>query len=116
MESSITMTSRNFSIETIGIVGTGAMGRGIAQIAALAGLSVRLYDANPVAVGAARDYLAETFTRLTAKGKLDQARSAAALAKVSGAQAVGDLAGCDLVIEAIVEKLDVKQALFRELE
>src|SRR6201996_3743575 len=116
MESSITMTSRNFSIETIGIVGTGAMGRGIAQIAALAGLKVRLYDTNPAAIGAARDYLAETFAKLTAKGKLDQARSLAALANVSGAQSIGELAGCDLVVEAIVEKLDVKQALFRELE
>jgi 3-hydroxybutyryl-CoA dehydrogenase len=116
MESSITMTSRNFSIETIGIVGTGAMGRGIAQIAALAGLTVRLYDTNPAAIGAARDYLAETFAKLTAKGKLDQARSLAAMANVSGAQVIGDLADCDLVVEAIVEKLDVKQALFRELE
>jgi 3-hydroxybutyryl-CoA dehydrogenase len=116
MEPGITMTSRNFSIETIGIVGTGAMGRGIAQIAALAGLTVRLYDTNPAAVGAARDYLAETFARLAAKGKLDQARSLAALANVSGAQVIGDLAGCDLVVEAIVEKLEVKQALFRELE
>ncbi|MFM0335873.1 3-hydroxyacyl-CoA dehydrogenase [Paraburkholderia fungorum] len=110
------MTSRNHSIEIIGIVGTGAMGRGIAQIAALAGLTVRLYDTNPAAVGAARDYLAETFAKLTAKGKLDQARSLAALANVSGAQTVSDLVDCDLVIEAIVEKLDVKQALFRELE
>ncbi|WP_144155749.1 3-hydroxyacyl-CoA dehydrogenase [Paraburkholderia sp. BCC1885] len=110
------MTSRNYSIETIGIVGTGAMGRGIAQIASLAGLTVRLFDTNPAAVGAARDYLADTFAKLTAKGKLDQARSLAALANVSGAQAIGDLVDCDLVIEAIVEKLEVKRTLFRELE
>jgi 3-hydroxybutyryl-CoA dehydrogenase len=110
------MISRNDGIETIGIVGTGAMGRGIAQIAALAGLTVRLYDSSPAAVGAARDYLADTFAKLTAKGKLEQARSLAALACVSGAQAIGDLADCDLVIEAIVEKLDVKRALFRDLE
>src|SRR5580692_2311390 len=116
MESSNPMTSRNYSIETIGIVGTGAMGRGIAQIAALAGLTVRLYDTNPAAVGAARDYLADTFAKLTAKGKLDEARSAAALANVSGAQTSGDLADCDLVVEAIVEKLDVKRTLFGELE
>jgi 3-hydroxybutyryl-CoA dehydrogenase len=116
MESSNPMTSRNYSIATIGIVGTGAMGRGIAQIAALAGLTVRLYDTNPAAVGAARDYLADTFAKLTAKGKLEQSRSLAALACVSGAQAIGDLADCDLVVEAIVEKLDVKRALFRELE
>jgi 3-hydroxybutyryl-CoA dehydrogenase len=116
MESSNIMTSRNFSIETIGIVGSGAMGRGIAQIAVLAGLSVRLYDTNPAAIGAARDYLAETFAKLTAKGKLDEARSLAALANVKAAHAISELVDCDLVIEAIVEKLDVKQALFRELE
>ncbi|WP_233829145.1 3-hydroxyacyl-CoA dehydrogenase [Paraburkholderia sp. ZP32-5] len=110
------MNSRNFSIETIGIVGTGAMGRGIAQIAALAGLKVRLYDTNAAAVSAARDYLAETFAKLTAKGKLEQSRSLAALANVSSAQNISELVGCDLVVEAIVEKLDAKQALFRELE
>jgi 3-hydroxybutyryl-CoA dehydrogenase len=110
------MTSRNDSIETIGIVGAGAMGRGIAQIAALAGLTVRLYDTNPAAVGAARDHLAETFAKLTAKGKLEEARSLAALACVRGVQTLADLVDCDLVIEAIVENLDVKRALFRELE
>ncbi len=110
------MTSRQFSIETIGIVGTGAMGRGIAQIAALSGLDVRLYDTNPEAVGAARDYLADTFAKLAAKGKLEPARVTAVLACVTGAAAIADLAGCDLVVEAIVEKLDVKRTLFRELE
>lgn len=116
METDTAMNSRNFDIETIGIVGTGAMGRGIAQIAALAGLKVRLHDSNPAAVGTARDYLAETFAKLTSKGKLEHGRSLAALANVSGAQTLGELAGCDLVVEAIVEKLDAKQALFRELE
>jgi 3-hydroxybutyryl-CoA dehydrogenase len=110
------MTSREYSIETIGIVGTGAMGRGIAQIAALAGLAVRLYDTNPSAIASARDYLADTLAKLSEKGKLDEAQARDALARVGGAQSVGELAGCDLVIEAIVEKLDVKRALFRELE
>ncbi|HEY3599655.1 MAG TPA: 3-hydroxyacyl-CoA dehydrogenase NAD-binding domain-containing protein, partial [Paraburkholderia sp.] len=110
------MTSRQFSIETIGIVGTGAMGRGIAQIAALAGLKVRLFDTDPAAVGAARVYLTDTFAKLTAKGKLDDIHARAALAHVCGAQMLSELADCDLVVEAIVEKLDVKRALFRELE
>ncbi len=92
------------------------MGRGIAQIAALAGLKVRLFDTNPAAVGAARDYLADPFAKLTAKGKLDEFRSRAALACVSPAQRLAELADCDLVVEAIVEKLDVKRALLRELE
>src|ERR1700754_967419 len=116
MESSITMTSRNFSIETIGIVGAGAMGRGIAQIAALAGLKVRLYDTNPTSIDAARDYLADTFAKLTAKGKLDDIRARAALSAASDAQLLAEFADCNLVIEAIVEKLDAKRAVFRELE
>src|ERR1700761_275241 len=103
-------------IETIGIVGTGAMGRGIAQIAALAGLEVRLFDTNASAVTAARDYLADTFAKLTAKGKLDDIAAHAALANVSGAQTLAEFADCDLVVEAIVEKLDAKRTLFRELE
>ncbi|WP_118182030.1 3-hydroxyacyl-CoA dehydrogenase [Paraburkholderia phosphatilytica] len=112
------MTSRESTraIETIGIVGTGAMGRGIAQIASLSGLTVRLFDTNPAAVGAARDYLADTFAKLTSKGKLDDAKARAALACVSGAESLAAFADCDLVIEAILEKLDVKRELFRELE
>jgi 3-hydroxybutyryl-CoA dehydrogenase len=74
MESSIAMNSRNFDVETIGIVGPGAMGRGVEQIAALAGLTVRLYDTKLAAVSAARDYVAETFARLTAKSVLGNPR------------------------------------------
>jgi 3-hydroxybutyryl-CoA dehydrogenase len=110
------MTSRQYRIGTVGIVGTGAMGRGIAQIAALAGLTVRLFDTNRQAVATARDYLADIFVKLTAKGKLDEAGAHAALARVIGAAALSEFVDCDLVIEAIVEKLDAKQALFRELE
>ena len=109
-------TSRKYTIETVGIVGAGAMGRGIAQIAALAGLKVRLFDTNTAAVGAARDYLSDTFSKLVSKGKLDNSRSLAALANVTGANAIGDLKDCDLVVEAIVEKLDVKRALLQQLE
>src|ERR1700757_2608393 len=98
MEPSKPMTSRQYSIETIGIVGTGAMGRGIAQIAALAGINVRLFDTNPAAAAAARDYLSDTFAKLTAKGKLTEADSHAALKRVHGAQAIGELADCDLVV------------------
>ncbi|WP_233880985.1 3-hydroxyacyl-CoA dehydrogenase [Paraburkholderia flagellata] len=110
------MTSHHFNIETIGIVGSGAMGRGIAQIAAQAGLAVRLYDTNPQAVAAARDHLADTFAKLAAKGKLDEPAAKAALERVNGAHTLDELAVCDLVIEAIVENLEAKRTLFRELE
>ncbi|PXW22616.1 3-hydroxyacyl-CoA dehydrogenase [Paraburkholderia caballeronis] len=110
------MTARQYLIDTLGIVGAGAMGRGIAQIAAQAGIAVRLHDANPQAVAAAHAYLADTFAKLVAKGKLDETAANAALARVTGVHAIGELAGCGLVIEAIVENLDAKRALFRELE
>ncbi|MDR3098580.1 MAG: 3-hydroxyacyl-CoA dehydrogenase [Paraburkholderia sp.] len=110
------MTSHHFNIETIGIVGTGAMGRGIAQIAAQAGLAVRLYDTNAQAVAAASAYLADTFAKLAAKGKISETDAKAALACITGANTIDGLAGCDLVIEAIVENLDAKRILFRELE
>jgi 3-hydroxybutyryl-CoA dehydrogenase len=92
------------------------MGRGIAQIAAQAGLAVRLYDTNPQAIDAARDYLADTFAKLAAKGKLDEPAAKAALDRVGGAHTLDELAGCDVVIEAIVENLEAKRTLFRELE
>lgn len=110
------MTTQHLTIDTIGIVGTGAMGRGIAQIATLAGLTVRLYDANPAAVSAACDHLGDIFTTLVAKGKLEQSHAQAASEKVVSASELSDLAGCDLVIEAIVENLEIKQQLFRDLE
>src|ERR1700735_4059412 len=110
------MSFRDSEIRTVGIVGSGAMGRGIAQIAALGGLAVRLYDTNPEALTAAHDYLSDTLSKLAAKGKLNEADAHAALARVQGAYSVGELADCDVVIEAIVEKLEVKRALFRELE
>jgi 3-hydroxybutyryl-CoA dehydrogenase len=110
------MSFRDSDIHTVGIVGSGAMGRGIAQIAALGGLTVRLFDTNPQAVFAARDYLSDTLNKLVAKGKLQEAEAHAALGRIQEAGFTSELADCDVVIEAIVEKLDVKRELFRELE
>jgi 3-hydroxybutyryl-CoA dehydrogenase len=102
--------------QTVGIVGTGAMGRGIAQMAAQAGSQVRLFDVQPGATEAALAALSDTWSKLAAKGKLDPDQQAACLSRVTQAAALTDLAGCDLVVEAIVEKLEVKQRLFAELE
>jgi len=101
---------------TVGIVGTGAMGRGIAQMAVQAGSQVLLFDLLPGAAEAARTALADTWQKLVVKNKLTPELQAAYLARVSLASAVTCLAPCALVVEAIVEKLDVKQRLFAELE
>lgn len=103
-------------IQTIGVVGAGAMGRGIAQIAAQAGLRVRLYDTSADAVAAARESLRQTWDKLAQKGKLTAADAQAALERVESATALTDMSQCQLVVEAIVERLDVKRDLFAALE
>src|SRR5690606_5122931 len=100
----------------MGLVGTGVMGAGIAQIAAQAGVQVRLFDAREGAAQVARDNLAATFAKLVAKAKITQAAADAALALLKPVVAIGDLAGCDMVVEAIVENLDVKRGLLAQLE
>ncbi|GAB1576471.1 3-hydroxyacyl-CoA dehydrogenase [Bordetella petrii] len=103
-------------IQTIAVVGAGAMGRGIAQIAAQAGVQVRLYDTNADAVGAARESLCQLWDKLAQKGKLSAADADAALARVQPAASLDALADCQVVVEAIVERLDVKRELFAKLE
>jgi 3-hydroxybutyryl-CoA dehydrogenase len=104
------------SLRTIGVVGAGVMGMGIAQIAAQAGLSVRVFDVREggAALGCTR--LGETLTKLQERGKLGTAEAAEALARVHAVGTLAALAGCDLVVEAIIEDLKAKQALFAELE
>ncbi len=96
----------------VGIVGTGAMGRGIAQIAAQAGSTVRLYDTQPDAVAKAREALMAQWDKLVDKGRLTREQADSHVSRVPPAATLADLADCDLVIEAIVERLDVKQTLF----
>ncbi|MCP5296493.1 MAG: 3-hydroxyacyl-CoA dehydrogenase [Zoogloeaceae bacterium] len=101
---------------TLGIVGAGAMGRGIAQIAAQAGLRVLLFDLQSGAAAAARDAVATTLSGLAAKGKIDKAAAEAAAARIEPAAALEALAPCHVVIEAIIEKLEAKRQLFAALE
>jgi 3-hydroxybutyryl-CoA dehydrogenase len=100
----------------IGIVGCGVMGRGIAQIAAQAGATVWLNDTRAEAAQAAKEGLAGTFNMLADKGKLARDAAEAAASRLHAASSLEQLAGCDVVIEAIIEKLEAKQALFAALE
>lgn len=101
---------------TLGIVGTGLMGQGIAQIAAQAGCHVRLCDSREGAAAEARDAIAQTFSKLAAKGKLSAAAADAASGRLAVAERLEQLSGCHLVVEAIVENLEAKRGLFRQLE
>ena len=102
--------------EIIGVVGAGVMGRGIVQLFAQAGHELRLHDANAEAVDAAVAFVAGMIDRQVTKGTLGADAGAAISANIRPCASIADLAGCTLVIEAIVERLDAKQALFRELE
>lgn len=92
------------------------MGRGIAQIAAQAGSTVKLMDAQAGAAEKAREAICAQWDKLVEKGRLEAAVAKGHKDRLLLAGTLADLAGCDLVIEAIVERLDVKRALFAELE
>jgi 3-hydroxybutyryl-CoA dehydrogenase len=101
---------------SIGIIGTGAMGRGIAQIAAQAGSTVHLFDTNAQAAVAARDFIQAQWTRMVEKQRMGADDAQANANRLEIATTLQALAGCDLVVEAIVERLEVKTGLFKELE
>jgi 3-hydroxybutyryl-CoA dehydrogenase len=102
--------------KTIAVIGAGAMGQGIAQIAAQAGSQVKLFDKDPSASARARQSVSAQWDKLVAKGKMDAEAAAACLARLALPASLAELSDCELVIEAIVERLDVKRALFTELE
>jgi 3-hydroxybutyryl-CoA dehydrogenase len=106
---------------TIGVVGAGAMGAGIAQVAAVHGHRVIVADALPASVARARDGHAKAIAREVEKGRMSAAAADEALARFTYVEGVtpdqlASMAGCDFVIEAIVENLAAKQTLFRALE
>ncbi|GMV47077.1 MAG: 3-hydroxyacyl-CoA dehydrogenase [Pseudomonadota bacterium] len=98
------------------VVGAGIMGAGIAQVAALAGHEVMLYDTRAGAAGEARGKLVAALDAQVAKGRLGADAAAAAAARIVPVARLADGARAGLVVEAIVEDLEAKRALFRELE
>ncbi|MFO1081764.1 MAG: 3-hydroxyacyl-CoA dehydrogenase [Reyranellaceae bacterium] len=101
---------------TVGIVGTGAMGRGIAQVTAQGGIKAVMYDAAAGGAAKARAAIVETLKGLVAKGRLAEAECAKAEANLAVAETLADLKDCHVVVEAVFENLEVKQKLFGELE
>lgn len=103
-------------IKHMAIVGAGVMGTGIAQIAAQAGIRVTIFDNRDGAAQAARDNLQHTLEKLVGKGKIAAGDAQATLERIYVATALAQLETVDLVVEAIIENLDAKQALLAELE
>lgn len=112
------MTTDDMSKERLGlgIVGTGQMGRGIAQIAAASGIDVFLNDAQAGAAAKAQGFVAGMLRRLVEKGRMDPAAAEAAVERVTVVDDLEPLAGMDVVIEAIIEDLEIKRQLFDRLE
>jgi 3-hydroxybutyryl-CoA dehydrogenase len=103
-------------INTIGVVGAGTMGNGIAQVFAQAGCHVRVVDALPPALDRAKHTIEKSLAKFVEKGKLAAADRDAVLARLSFGGSLDALADADFVVEAIVEEAGAKRALFGELD
>lgn len=98
----------------IGVIGAGAMGSGIAQVAAMAGHNVVLFDTNSAALDKAKASLTATLNKLAEKGKIGDANTI--LARFQFATELSAFANCGLIIEAIIENLDIKKKVFADVE
>lgn len=113
------MSAASFLLDAntpVAVIGAGSMGAGIAQVAAQAGHPVRLFDLQPGSAERALARIAADLDGAVQRGKLSAAELEATLERLSVAGQLNDLAGCGLAVEAIIEKLEPKQALFAELE
>jgi 3-hydroxybutyryl-CoA dehydrogenase len=100
----------------VGIIGSGSMGSGIAQVAAQAGNDVKIYDANDVAMAKALDNIRMGLKKQAEKGKISLITAGNISAKIKTTDRLEGLGDCDLIIEAIIEDLEIKKLVFSELE
>jgi 3-hydroxybutyryl-CoA dehydrogenase len=103
-------------VRKVGVVGLGTMGAGIAQVCVQAGVETVGREVSQELAERARERIAHYLGRGVEKGRLTPEQRDAALARLTTTTELADLAGCDLVVEAVVEELDAKRELFRELE
>ncbi|MDQ1901179.1 3-hydroxybutyryl-CoA dehydrogenase [Paracoccus sp. WLY502] len=103
------------TIETVGVIGAGQMGNGIAHVFALAGYDVLLTDISPEAMDKALSLIERNLERQVTRGKIDADAKKSAMARIRTTLRLADLGQCDLVIEAATERETVKQAIFEDL-
>lgn len=103
-------------IKSVGVVGAGQMGAGIAQVIAAAGYKTVLYDANPQALEKGLAGIDARLAKATEKGTIDATQRASTMAMLSKGTSTKDFATCDLVIEAVIEQFEAKAALFKEID
>ena len=104
------------SIDKVGVVGGGQMGGGIAEVCAKAGIATVVVEVTDELAAKSRAGIERSLDKAVERAKLDDAGRSAALGLLSFATDVGALAKCELVVEAVVERLDVKQELFARLD
>src|SRR5882762_9575259 len=104
------------TLRTIGVVGSGQMGRGIAQVAAQAGFDVLLHDQDPAALGAARTFIESSLKRQVEKGKLPEPVRAETLGRIRAVAEPGAFSTADFVIEAVSEDPAIKTRVFATLD
>jgi 3-hydroxybutyryl-CoA dehydrogenase len=114
MTSSSPETAREF--RTVGVVGLGTMGAGIAEVFARNGISVVGVEINDEALNRGRQHLEHSTGRAVKRGKITEADQAEILGRITLTTEMKDLADADIVVEAVVESLEVKKGIFRELE
>ena len=104
-------------VKRIAVLGAGVMGHGIAQVAAMAGYEVQLYDVDPAALEKARESVSRNLDKGVERGKVDPETRAGALARLDTTTDMEEAAGeADLVIEAAPESLDLKKSIFKRLD
>ena len=99
----------------VGVIGSGTMGSGIAQVAATSGCQVKLYDTNNIALDKSKQALDKILSRLIEKGRIENEEKERIASNISYCSELKDLESSDLVIEAIIEDLDIKKSVFKEL-
>lgn len=104
------------AIQTIGVIGAGTMGNGIAQVSAQAGLAVTMIDIDQKAVDRGIQTLSKNLDRLVSKEKLSQADRDAAVGRIKGSTNYADLASADLVVEAATENLELKLKILKQID
>ncbi len=103
-------------MRSVGVIGSGTMGSGIAQVAATAGCEVLLYDSNPEALDRSKNDLERILNRLIEKGRIDEQEKRRIQSNIKYVGGLDKMKGTDLVIEAIVEDLDIKTAMLKTIE
>ncbi len=104
------------AVRTVGIVGCGLMGSGIAEVAARAGLTVIVREVSDALLAEGLGRIDRSMARAVERGRLSPADRDAARRRIHGTTALPDLGACDIVCEAIIENMDAKKALYRDLD